>query len=207
MSRKMIDYKVENGTITSIDGYEVGGGTAVEANPQDEATQQLEKIKIDNTTYNIAGGGNYSVKVEKMESSFSGSGGGSSAYWESHGSNKMILPNTHYDVGFTTAFCYKFRYRTQKLEPNQFIIPVGGYHTLGFLQRRKQYGEVVLQVTSIEPEYNVINKPDMCEIEATYHYAYTVVTPGTTGDTIELPSYPASPYLSYEVVTLGIAEA
>ena len=26
MSRKMIDYKVENGTITSIDGYSVGGG-------------------------------------------------------------------------------------------------------------------------------------------------------------------------------------
>ena len=26
MSRKMIDYKVENGKITSIDGYEVGGG-------------------------------------------------------------------------------------------------------------------------------------------------------------------------------------
>ena len=86
MSRKMIDYKVENGTITSIDGYEVGGGTAVEANPQEEATQQLEKIKIDNTTYNIAGG-DYSVKVEKIESNFSGSGGGNRAYWESSDSN------------------------------------------------------------------------------------------------------------------------
>ena len=50
----MIDYKVENGTITSIDGYEVGGGgTAVEANPQEEATQQLEKIKIDDVVYNF----------------------------------------------------------------------------------------------------------------------------------------------------------
>ena len=29
MSRKMIDYKVENGKITSIDGYNVGGGDAV----------------------------------------------------------------------------------------------------------------------------------------------------------------------------------
>ena len=59
MSRKMIDYKVENGTITSIDGYRVGGGgTAVEANPQDEATQQLEKIKIDNITYSTSGGTN-----------------------------------------------------------------------------------------------------------------------------------------------------
>ena len=206
MSRKMIDYKVENGKITSIDGYEAGG-TAVEANPQEEATQQLEKIKIDNIAYNIAGGGNYSVKVEKIESNFSGSGASNSPYWESHDSKRMILPNTHYDVGFTTAFCYKFKYNTQKLEPNQFIIPVGGYHTLGFLQRIKQYGEVVLQVTSIEPEYNVINEPDMCKVEATYHYTYTVITAGTTGDTVELPSYPASPYLSYEVVTLGIANA
>ena len=202
----MIDYKVENGTITSIDGYEVGG-TAVEANPQEEATQQIEKIKIDNTTYNIAAGGNYSVKVEKIESDFSGSGGGNSAYWESNDSNKIIQPNTHYDVGFTTAFCFKKKFNTQKLEPNQFIVPVGGYHTLGFLQRIKQYGEVVLQVTSIEPEYNVVNEPDMCYIEATYHYTYTVITAGTTGDTVQLPSYPASPYLSYEVVTLGIAKA
>ena len=29
MSRKMIDYKVEDGTITSIDGYEVGGGETI----------------------------------------------------------------------------------------------------------------------------------------------------------------------------------
>ena len=207
MSRKMIDYKVEDGTITSIDGYEVGGGTAVEANPQQEATQQLEKIKIDNIAYSIGGGGNYSIKVEKIESSFSGSGGSNSAYWENNDSSKIIQPNTHYDVGFTTAFCYKKKYSTQKLEPNQFIVPVGGYHTLGFLQRIKQYGEVVLQVISIEPEYNIINEQDMCYIEATYHYTYTVTTAGTTGDTVQLPSYPAAPYLSYEVVTLGIAKA
>ena len=29
MSRKMIDYKVEDGNITSIDGYEVGGGNTI----------------------------------------------------------------------------------------------------------------------------------------------------------------------------------
>ena len=175
MSRKMIDYKAQDGKIKSIDGYKVGG--------------------------------DFSVKVENIGSSFSGSGSSNRVYWESNDSNKIILPNTHYDVGFTTAFCYKFKFDTQKLKPNQFIIPVGGYHTLGFLQRIKQYGEVVLQITSIEPEYTVENKPDMCTIEATYHYTYTVITPGTTGDTVQLPSYPASPYLSYEVVTLGIAEA
>ena len=59
MSKRMVDLKVENGNITSIDGHEVGGGTAVEANPQEEATQQLEKIKIDNITYSTSGTNNY----------------------------------------------------------------------------------------------------------------------------------------------------
>ena len=31
----MIDYKVEDGTITSIDGYEVGGGNAIIFKVQD----------------------------------------------------------------------------------------------------------------------------------------------------------------------------
>lgn len=35
MSRKMIDYKVEDGTITSIDGYEVGGGNTIIFKVQD----------------------------------------------------------------------------------------------------------------------------------------------------------------------------
>ena len=35
MSRKMIDYKVEDGTITSIDGYEVGGGNTIIFENQD----------------------------------------------------------------------------------------------------------------------------------------------------------------------------
>ena len=43
MSKRMVDLKVEAGKIASIDGHEVGSGTAVEANPQEEATQQLEK--------------------------------------------------------------------------------------------------------------------------------------------------------------------
>ena len=51
MSRKMIDYKVEEGKITSIDGYKVGGGEAVsgqvlldnitKANPNDGFSYSL----------------------------------------------------------------------------------------------------------------------------------------------------------------------
>ena len=152
-------------------------------------------------------GGNYSVKVENIESDWSGSGGGNRPYWDTSYENKRIEPNKHYDYGYSAIICYDFSYNTVELQPNQFIIPLDGNHLVGPGKRIIQYGEVVLQVTSIETEYNVINEPDMCYIETTYYYTYTVVTPGTTGDTVELTRFPASPDLSYEVVTLGIAEA
>ena len=43
MSRKMIDYKVENGAITSIDGYEVGGGKA--------KTVTVKQSDLENASY------------------------------------------------------------------------------------------------------------------------------------------------------------
>ena len=64
MSRKMIDYKVENGTITSIDGYEVGGGKAktvtvkqsdLEKGTRGNDTETLNELKkdLENTVLQI----------------------------------------------------------------------------------------------------------------------------------------------------------
>ena len=65
MARKMIDYKVENGTITSIDGYEVGGGKAKivtvkqsdleKAGYQTDNTNTLNELKkdLENTVLQI----------------------------------------------------------------------------------------------------------------------------------------------------------
>ena len=177
MSRKMIDYKAENGKIKSIDGYKVGG--------------------------------NYSIRVEKIESDWSGSGGSNSPHWDSSYENKQLEPNKHYDYGFSTIICYDFNYSTVDLQPNQFVIPLDGNHIVGPGKRTMQYGEVVLQLNSIDTNYELIKQANGCKIKATYYLTYTVVTPGTTGDTIQLPPYfnGAGPRLSYEIVTLGIAEA
>lgn len=176
MSRKMIDYKAEDGKIKSIDGYKVGG--------------------------------DFSVKVEKIESGFSGSASTSmNPYWDTTpGSNQPIRPNTHYDLGYSTIICYQRKYKTKKLEPNQFIVPVGGYHTVGMGKITMQYGEVVLQLTNVDQKYDVLNDEEG-SIDTIYYLTYTVTTPGTTGDTVQLPQFFASAYLSYEIVTLGIAEA
>ena len=154
-------------------------------------------------------GGEYSIKVENIESGFSGSGGGNSPYWDTSYENKIIEPNKHYDYGFSTIICYDFEYNTVELQPNQFIIPVGGDHLVGPGKRIMQYGEVVLQLNSIDTKYELKKQTNGYSIKATYYLTYTVVTPGTTGDTVQLPAYFAGygPRLSYEVVTLGVAEA
>ena len=119
MSRKMIDYKVEDGTITSIDGYNlsVGGGTAVEANPQEEATGQLEKIKIDNITYSTAAGGN--TIIFKSQSIFPPE----KSYWTDNNNENLNKLNKAIEKGMNIAiYCYssygstKQPYKTYRLE-------------------------------------------------------------------------------------------
>ena len=52
MSRKMIDYKVEDGTITSIDGYEVGGGNTIIFKIQD-IDPPMKSYWTDNNNENL----------------------------------------------------------------------------------------------------------------------------------------------------------
>lgn len=154
-------------------------------------------------------GGDFSVKVEKIEAGWSGSGGGNSPYWDTMYENKRIEPNKHYDYGYSAIMCYDFEFNAENLQPNQFIVPVGGDHIVGPGKRIIQYGEVVLQLNSIDTKYKLNKQTNGYSIGATYYLTYTVVTPGTTGDTVKLPYYfnGAGPRLSYEIVTLGIAEA
>ena len=154
-------------------------------------------------------GGDFSVKVEKIESDWSKSGGSNSPYWDTSYENKIIEPNKHYDYGFSTIICYDYDYNTVELQPNQFIIPIGNDHSVGPGKRIMQYGEVVLQLNSIDTKYELKKKTNGYSIKATYYLTYTVVTPGTTGDTVQLPAYFAGygPRVSYEVVTLGVEEA
>ena len=52
MSRKMIDYKVEDGNITSIDGYEVGGGNTIIFKSQDN-DPPMQSYWTDNNNENL----------------------------------------------------------------------------------------------------------------------------------------------------------
>lgn len=86
MSRKMIDYKVENGTITSIDGYEVGGGKAKivtvkqsdleKGNHNTDNTDILNKLKEDlgNTVLQIVNDSGEIVGEFKYKDKYSDNG-------------------------------------------------------------------------------------------------------------------------------------
>ena len=81
MSRKMIDYKVENGTITSIDGYEVGGGKAktvtvkqsdLEKGTQGNDTETLNELKkdLENTVLQIVNDSGETVGEFKFKDNY-----------------------------------------------------------------------------------------------------------------------------------------
>lgn len=206
MSRKMIDYKVENGTITSIDGYEVGGGgTAVEANPPEEATQQLEKIKIDNTTYNIAGGGgeNYNVVVQRADQERAQKFGVALKWSGSSG----LKANTAYEVGDQVVMVLD-TYNYISAASNQIPVPIDTKVAM-INKTRLQFGDVIIVLTDREVRTDLnggSTSTQSYRFDTEASLRYTVVKAGTTGSDVAL-SGKADVILTYLTYTLGVAKA
>ena len=186
MSKRMVDLKVEDGKIASIDGHEVGGGTAVEANPQQEATQQLAKIKIDNIAYNIAGGGSGggNIAVVKVETKDLVSGSNSSASWVS---DRKLQPNTAYNVGDIVAINVTRIMNPYHINTNQILVQCPGYTNNSYERYKLTFGDVVLAMiedTSRET-WRSTNNEDYT-LSVTHEIAYMVIKSGTTGDSTSL---------------------
>ena len=187
MSRKMIDYKVENGTITSIDGYEVGGGgTAVEANPQEEATQQLNKIKIDNIAYNIAGGGSggSGFIVKNITTSTPSTGFKDNLDWVN---GRELKANTAYSVGTQVQIKYTKTFGSWSVVPNSIAIPIGAHKQASTGNQRLLFGDVILVCTNADYSITTTKSNDTFNITVFNLLTYTVVSAGTTGTDLEIP--------------------
>ena len=187
MSRKMIDYKVEDGTITSIDGYEVGGGgTAVEANPQEEATQQLNKIKIDNIAYNIAGGGSggSGFIVKNITTSTPSTGFKDNLDWVN---GRELKANTAYSVGTQVQIKYTKTFGSWSVVPNSIAIPIGAHKQASTGNQRLLFGDVILVCTNADYSITTTKSNDTFNITVFNLLTYTVVSAGTTGTDLEIP--------------------
>ena len=187
MSRKMIDYKVENGTITSIDGYEVGGGgTAVEANPQEEATQQLEKIKIDNVAYNIAGGGSggSGFIVKSISTNSPSSGFKDNLDWVT---GRELKANTAYAVGTQVQIKYSKLFGSWTVAPNSIAIPIVAHKQVSTSNQRLLFGDVILVCTNADYSITTTKSNNNFNVSVFNLLTYTVVKAGTTGTDLEIP--------------------
>ena len=187
MSRKMIDYKVENGTITSIDGYEVGGGTAVEANPQEEATQQLNKIKIDNIAYNIAGGGSggSGFIVKDITTQTPSSGIKDNLGWVS---GRELKANTQYTVGNQVQIKYIKSFGSWTVNPNSIAIPIVTHKQASFGNQKLMFGNVILVCTNADYSITTTKLNNKFSFSVINYLTYTVVKAGTTGTDLEIPA-------------------
>lgn len=200
----MVDLKVEEGKITSIDGYEVGSGTAVEANPQEEATQQLEKIKIDNIAYNIGGGSNVGIAILNCQQK--ASGGNNSATWDSPDGFPLIKANTAYHIGDSFVLRVYSTATTESFSNNQFMsildISVSENKSINTLT----YGDVVLALTQVVVNPTYKWEDNRYSIQAVFKMIYTVVKAGTTGADVSHPSAPSTSF-KYLKYTLGTTQA
>ena len=206
MSRKMIDYKVENGKITSIDGYEVGGGTAVEANPQEEATQQLDKIKIDNIAYSIAGGGSGGLGVSVIKFGPKTKNPTNQLLsWKTDDGFQELKPNTAYEVGDSFVLGYQ-HIISETLEENQIMSPVDAYVALSKSQTTLTYGGVILSCGPVRTStYYTNTSAKKPTVTVSHSIIYNVVKAGTTGDNVNPPN--PQTYISYIIYTLGVTQA
>ena len=207
MSRKMIDYKVEDGKITSSDGYEVGGGTAVEANPQEEATQQLDKIKIDNTTYNIAGGSgggeNYNVVVQRADQERKHKFG-LNLKWDS---SSGLKANTAYEIGDQVTMVVD-TYNYVSVASNQIPVPIDTRLSM-ITSTKLQFGDVIIVLTdrNIKTDLNGgSTSTQSYRFDTEAALKYTVVKAGTTGADVTLSSK-ADITLTYLAYSLGVTNA
>lgn len=200
----MIDYKVENGTITSIDGYEVGGGTAVEANPQEEATQQLEKIKIDNIAYNIAGGGGNNKLVTSVTTDSTNKGQIRPQIHWSSSPGLALLPNTSYQVGDQVKISYDWSSNKITIGENQIFVPVSCAQYIEDQNKKLTYGDVILVLTNTYARFNcTADKGNVYPFVENYA-TYTVVKAGTTGDNVSVPTSGWVDIITYMIYTLEV---
>ena len=175
MSRKMIDYKVENGKITSIDGYEVAGS---------------------------GGGSGGGIAITKFEEKLKTSGI-SNLSWYTYDGHNRPEPNTSYNIGDCFVLDYSATFGSETLDENQIIVPESVTIVPEKFISSLTLGDVVLALSGFNgyPNYTTSDNKTF-ELKAFCYMYFTVIKAGTTGTSISLPRAPKT-YIKYAKETLG----
>ena len=187
MSKRMVDLKVKDGKVASIDGYNIGAGTAVEANPQEEATQQLEKIKIDNIAYNIAGGGTggSGFIIKNVVTYTYSRGVKDNLDWIS---GRELKANTAYQIGDQVQLKYSKSTGNITISKNEIGVPVSVNNQVSWGNQKLVFGNVVLVCTATDYSISASKVNDTMGFSVFNRATYTVVSAGTTGADVTIPT-------------------
>ena len=159
MSKRMVDLKVEDGKIASIDGYEVGGGGS--------GSLSVSVIKFEPTTKN---------PTNQLLS------------WQKDDGFQELKPNTAYEVGDSFVLKYQ-QVVSETLQENQIMSPVDVYISLIKSQTTLTYGGVILSCGAVRTStYYTNTSANKPTITVSNNITYTVVKAGTTGENVNLPN-------------------
>lgn len=174
MSRKMIDYKVENGKIVSIDGHELGGG----------------------------GGGSGGIAITNFEEKLK-TNGISNLSWYTYDKHPLLEPNTSYNVGDCFVLDYSATFGSETLNENQIIVPESVTIVPENFISSLTFGDVILSLSALSAYPNYITSDSKTfELKAYCYMYFTVIKAGTTSASITLPRAPKT-YLKYGIYTIG----
>ena len=172
----MIDYKVENGKITSIDGYEVGG----------------------------SGGGNKTVVTSVTRDSINKGQIRPQIHWSST-PGLALLPNTSYQVGDQVKISFDWSSDKITIGENQILVPINCVQYIDDQNKKLTYGDVILVLTNGYARFNCTSNDNRNFYPFVENYAtYTVVKAGTTGDDVSIPSTGWTDIITYFIYTLQL---
>lgn len=184
MSKRMVDLKVADGKIVSINGYEVGGGG--------------------NSGGGTSGGGNIAVTSVEAIDKYKND---NTPVWNS---GHALKANTSYAVGDQVEVRYTAMFNNISFSPNKIIIPYAISSSVSRERNKLQFGDVILVLTYFKTSVssyfsNITNDGYLFQTEN--YLTYTVVKAGTTGDNVTLPSTGFNSVESYLECTIGPTEA
>ena len=181
MSKRMVDLKVEDGKIASIDGYVIAGSGGEGGGGS-------------------GSGGDFYIASSKAETKSIGGG----PYGLAWARDNKLEANTAYEVGYIARVFYSVSFNPISLEKNEICDVVCFTDAVAIDYRRLQFGDVVLVLTDVDvtPSANIRDNKYI-DVNASYYLTYAVVKGGTTGTSVNLDTSKVSPKMQYIIHRLS----
>ena len=178
MSKRMVDLKVEDGKIASIDGYELGGSGG------------SKKLGVNVT---ITGG------EDEVD-------GDSRPGWISPNDLKPNTAYAVGDQ-VMADLTRSFETKAKTLESNQIFVPTNVYNNFDLSNKKLQSGDVRLILTDVTSDVDVARSGQKYWVNVRFYLTYSVVQAGTTGNSFNFSWNGWKVKSDWEIYTLELTNS